>query len=74
MSELFVPAMSAVDPSTEAHDHDPRGAADPRDERRLANHTCDLLRQADDVIIQRRDSGLFRATGTQRVCESRMSV
>lgn len=45
---LFAPA---VDPDAEAHEDDPAGPADARDERRLLDHVCNLLGQAHAALL-----------------------
>lgn len=46
MSQLLPPAVTAVQPPAEAHQHQPRRHAQPRDEGRLPDDAGDLLRYA----------------------------
>lgn len=47
VSQLLPPAVSTVEPATEAHQHQPRGHAESRHEGRLLDDACDLLRYAE---------------------------
>lgn len=46
MSQLLPPAVSTVQPATEAHQRQPGSHPQSCDEGRLLHHACDLLRYA----------------------------
>ena len=46
MPQLLPPAVSTVQPATEAHQRQPGGHPQSCDEGRLLHHACDLLRYA----------------------------
>lgn len=51
MAQLLPLLASAVDPDTEAHEDDPAGPTDARDERRLLHHIGDLLSQTHAALL-----------------------
>lgn len=51
MAQLLPLLAPAVDPDAEAHEDDPAGSADARDERRLLDHVGDLLGQTDAALL-----------------------
>lgn len=51
MAQLLPLLASAVNPDAEAHEDDPAGSADPRDERRLLDHVGDLLGQTHTALL-----------------------
>lgn len=51
VAQLLPLLASTVDPDTEAHEDDPAGPADARDERRLLDHVGDLLGQAHVAFL-----------------------
>lgn len=50
MAQLLPLLTAAVNPDAEAHEDDPAGPADARDERRLLDHVSDLLGQTRVVF------------------------
>lgn len=59
VAELLPLLAPAVDPDAEAHEDDPAGAPDARDEGWLLHHICNLLRQAHVPTRLHRDRGLI---------------
>lgn len=58
VSQLLPPAVSTVHPAAEAHQHQPRRHAQARDERRLPDDVCDLLRYAEVAALLHGRGGL----------------
>lgn len=58
VSQLLPPAVSTVHPAAEAHQHQPRRHAKARDERRLPDDVCDLLRYAEAAAFLHGCGGL----------------
>lgn len=51
MAQLLPLFAAAVDPDAEAHEDDPAGAANARNERRLLDHIGNLLGQAHAALL-----------------------
>lgn len=51
MAQLLPLPAPTVDPDAEAHEDDPAGPADARDERRLLDHVGDLLGQTHAALL-----------------------